>query len=191
MLQDTIIYFDICAVVILAIIFFSMLFRKMTKGASNISFISLVFVSMVTAVIDLLCNLYALYLLNPAGRYSFIYLLNCLYFIFRNLTTPLYLVYIISISSTWFLFKRSNLRKFVLTAPLLLLAFLIVFNKYTGWIFTLDENCVYHRGPFIFILYLIACFYIIYGSSYLTRHWKILPKKHFVALFCVFLMNLA
>lgn len=187
---DRIIYFDICAVIILIIIFLSMFFRRMTKGASNISFIILTFVSIVTAITDLLCTLYLTVLPITQENFSFRYFLHCCYFIFRNLTTPMYLVYIISISSSWYLFKKNNLRKLILIVPFTILLILVVTNKYTNLIFTFDENMLYERGSRIDLLYFISGIYLLYGIVYLFKYWRLLSRNQFVALLCMFPINL-
>lgn len=188
---DRIIYFDVCAVIILTIIFFSMFFRKMTKGASNISFIVLTFVSILTAITDLLCSLYLTVWPITQENYTFRYILHCLYFILRNLSTPMYLVYIISISSSWYLFKKNIFRKLVLFVPFLVLVLLVVTNNYTNLIFIFDENMLYQRGPGIGLLYLISGIYMLYGISYLVKYWKLLTRNQFIALLCMFPINLA
>ena len=81
----------------------------MIKGHSNISFILILIVSLLTAIIDLWCSLYTSVLPRTESNLSFRYVLHCLYFIFRNLTIFGYVSYIISVSSSWIIFKESKL----------------------------------------------------------------------------------
>lgn len=54
--------------------------------------------------------------------------------------------------------------------PGALMMVLIIVNIFTGWIFSYDENGVYHRGFLYMVVYLIIVLYAVVGFVYLGRY---------------------
>lgn len=109
------------------------------------------------------------YMLDTLGRYV------CM----RNITVPRTLNYILDIgyfflfvlSAVWWLIYSGTIRnrnyyidkknKVIIFIPAIIVFILLVLSCFTGWIFTIDINGVFHRGP-IFPVYVIVSFgYII------------------------------
>ena len=180
--SDRIIYFDICAIIILTVLLVSLVARKMIKGNSYTSFMFILIVSLLTAGIDLLCSLYATVLPRTQSNLAFRYVIHCLYFIFRNFAPLAYVAYIISVSSSWILFKENKMQTVILFAPYGLLFLLVSTNIFTGLVFSFDEEMLYQRGEGIFFLYAVAAFYLIYAIYYLLRCRTLFSKSQFVAL---------
>ena len=180
--SDRIIYFDICAIIIFSVLLVSLVARKMIKGNSYTSFMFILIVSLLTAVIDLLCSLYATVLPRTQGNLNFRYTMHCLYFIFRNFTPFAYIAYIISVSSSWILFKENKIQTVILVTPYILLFVLVCTNCFTGFIFSFDEEMLYQRGKGIYFLYVVAAFYLIYAVYYLLRCRSLFSRSQFVAL---------
>ena len=57
-----------------------------------------------------------------------------------------------------------SLKKLAYAAPVFMLIILNVFSIWTGWIFSVDANNVYHRGPLIWFQHLIGSTYVILPS---------------------------
>lgn len=190
MFLDRIIYFDICAVIILIIIFLSMMIRKMTKGTSNIFFLIVLVVCIFTAFIDLWCTLYSSVLPMTQKNLCLRYIIHCLYFIFRNFSMFAFVAYIISVSGSWFLFKENKIQIVILVTPYIILLFLVLSNIFTKAIFYFDEQMLYQRGPAILLLYVIAGFYMVYGVCFLIRYRKLFSRNQFIALISMIPINL-
>ena len=180
--SDRIIYFDICAVIIFTVLLVSLVARKMIKGNSYTSFMFILIVSLLTAAIDLLCSLYATVLPRTQGNLTFRYIIHCLYFIFRNFAPLAYVSYIISVSSSWILFKENKYQAVILFTPYIILFLIVCTNCFTGFVFSFDEEMLYQRGKGIWSLYAVAAFYLIYAVYYLLRCRTLFSRSQFVAL---------
>ncbi len=52
----------------------------------------------------------------------------------------------------------------------------------TGWIFRLDAQNVYHRGPLFAVIPAVSFLYLLFGYILIIRNRKALEKRHFLAL---------
>lgn len=99
------------------------------------------------------------------------------YFATHNLVIPLMCLYILSIAKSWR--ETSLLVKLTFVIPLTVVDLLILVNLWTGWLFTFTQDGVYQRGKFIFVVYLIAGYYLIYlvGLIYAYRKYYSFSRK--------------
>ncbi len=119
----------------------------------------------------------------------FRYVLFYLYFLFRNLTTPLYQLFICAITDTWHILVKNKRMKGILIIPYLLDCVVLLSNPFHHKVFYFDQNLVYARGPLIYVLYLISFFYLVYGTAYLFKSKKSLTTDKFVALILMYPLN--
>ena len=162
----------------------------MVKGFSNLSFILILIVSLLTAIIDLWCSLYTSVLPRTESNLSFRYVLHGLYFIFRNFSMFAYVSYIISVSSSWILFKESKVRLAFLVLPYVFLFVSICTNCFSDFFFYFDNEMQYQRGDGVVFLYLVAGFYMFFAIYYLLRYRQLFSKNQFVALSSMIPINL-
>lgn len=185
-----IIYFDIASILVLVIIIFSLVVRKMTRGRTNRIFLLLLSTILLATVCDCWGEMYGGWLpLNESTRF----IQNLLfigYFIFRNLTVPLYLLFLCSVTDTWHILKKRMSFKLILTVPYAIVFSLIITNPVHHMVFTFDENHLYQRGVLLYLLYIVSFFYMIYGILYLVEYKKILRKDKFIVLMFMFPFNL-
>ena len=66
--MERVLYFDICAIVIMLILFASIFLHKMTKGAVNRSFLYGIVCCLLAAVFDVCCEMYGVWI--PIRRES-------------------------------------------------------------------------------------------------------------------------
>ncbi len=92
---------------------------------------------------------------------TILYLLNEIYFIFHTLLSLMFTLYIIDITGA---LKEKGRRFFcIFGSPLLLAELMIITNPFTKLLFYIDENMNYNRGDCMWVLYVIAVAYVIYG----------------------------
>lgn len=180
--MELIVYFDICAAIILIILLCSMFFRGLTEGASSRF---LILMLGITLAADL-CEIYATSL-DIAGNYGVkstvpLYILNTVYLLLHNFTIAAYMLYIISLADTWHRIKNKWLLKTVLLFPYPTIVILLATNPFTKIIFYIDENSHYVRGPFIFLLYLCALYNMCVCTVYMIKHRQLFTKGKFVSL---------
>ena len=88
------------------------------------------------------------------------WLVNAAYFMFLELSAFSWFIYAEVVESKDILHDR---RKFLLSSiPQWMLALLLVVSAFNGWIFSVDETGVYHRGPLFFVQLLCSYGYVLY-----------------------------
>ncbi|MCH5350137.1 MAG: GGDEF domain-containing protein [Oscillospiraceae bacterium] len=186
-----VIYFDICAAVILVILFCSMVFRKLTEGIAS----RFLFALLGIAFVSTLSEIYAT-ALDIAGNYGVnsivpMYILNTSYLLFHNFTIAAYMLYIISLADTWHRIRGRMLLKTLLLFPYPLITILLAVNPFTKIIFYIDENSHYVRGSYIHLLYLCAFYNMCVCTVYLIRHRKLFTRGKFISLMLMLPMEVA
>ncbi len=177
------IYFDICAVIILLMLVFSVYFRKMTVGLTNRLFIVLIFVTLATAVSDILS------VVVPYGGGSASVLCSAfqyLYLLLRNSMSPVYILYLISLTDTWHKLNKSLVFKLFLVVPYSVILVTLVSNFFTGAVFSFDGNGAYTRGPAMPVLYVCSFTYLVTGIGYIIRYKKLFKAEKLLALCAIF-----
>ena len=111
-----IIYFDLCAIPLFLMILYICYARKMTRGSANQLFIFLVSLSLISTLADLgMETLDNMVPLSEAGRLT-VSILAYVYLSMRNASTVVMLLFLLALTRTIFLIKRSWIR-FVFFAP--------------------------------------------------------------------------
>ena len=113
-----------------------------------------------------------------------------LYFIFRNITPLIYLLYIVSVTDTWHILQNRKWLKLIFLLPICVSMALIFTNPLSHRLFYYDTRFVYHRGPFINILYYISAIYALYGVVYLYYYRKILKVEQVFVLASLYPFNI-
>ena len=163
--MDKLIHFDICALILLLVLLFSVIIRKMTNGLTNRMFL----VVMATMFASTLFNIWAVTLDNSGNaNHVFLYISHTGYLFTHNLTTPAYVMYIISLSDTWHKMLKNKIQMTLLIAPFTILTAALIVNLFTDCVFEISNNA-YIRGDLFFILYIVAVYYMIFGVVYLFR----------------------
>ncbi len=190
------IYFNVCAIVILLILAFSTFFRKMANGTTGHLFVTLLAVSMGTVLCDTLSitmDNHAVYrpeIVTAASngiRYAAHYCYLCL----RSLITPVYIVYLISLTDTWHKLRKGRTMKLLLTVPYILIIAAMVINLFNSSLFYFNTDQSYTRGPIFPLLYVCAAIYMTYGFVYVMKYKKLFSLDKLVSLYAIFPLNLA
>ncbi len=176
--MEKLVQFDLCALLLLILLLFSTIFRRMTKGLSNKMFLLI----LGTMLFATLFNILAITLDNSGvANELLLYISHTGYLAFHTMTTPAYVLYVISLSDTWHKLENSMLQKLLLTTPLAALLVMLIVNYFTGSIFTL-ENHVYKREELFFLLYVVAVYYMILGLAFLFVYRKLLSKVKIISI---------
>lgn len=177
-------YFDLCSLIILGIIFYSLISRKVIVGSSNITFAILGLCIFITTFFDIFNALFSNQInfifsyKNYFTRYFFLYG----YYIFRNITLPVYEIYLLVISGGWSYFRK---RKWILALcliPYFILVVMVITNTFYHNVFYVNENYEYTRCHDSIYFYFIGIFYFIMGFVILFRYKKVFPRDKYVSL---------
>jgi len=172
------IHLDIAALLILVIILISQFTRRMSKGTTNHFFIALVIMTILSGAADIwavvLDNAGALNLgLRTAA--------HTLYLLAYNTISPLFLMYVISLTSTWEKITSNKAAACALTLPYLGVIGLLVSNLFTYSIFTFVDG-VYTTMPLSFLPYTMARINILISIAYIIIYRRLFTTRKLIAL---------
>lgn len=184
-----ILYFDVAAFLILVIIMFSLVFRKMLSGRSNRFYAILLIQILLTTIADFWSESYGVWIPATESNMPIRSVLCYFYFFLRNLTTPVYQVYICSVTDTWHILKKRKSLQLMLIVPYVIISLAFITNPFHHMTFYFDENLVYHRGILLYVPYVASLFYLVCGVVYLTKYRKIVTKDKFIALMLMYPLN--
>ncbi len=179
-------YFDFCATIILMILLFTMIFRRMTSGRLNKAFIALLIVILCTTVFDAVSTSHLSAITDPQRKESVRMAASTLYFVFRILEGPVYIYFVGMLTGTWSRFRRNNVFFGVLVAPYILSLILLVINLPTKIFFSYTSEGKYHREVPIYIFYLIGLFYLLTALFMLLKARNLLESDKLMAMFSIF-----
>ncbi len=172
---------DYAALILLVVLLASTIFRRMTKGTSNHAFLFILLSTLAAVIFDI----WAIHLDNvgrpiPVAQYT----MHLGYLLCHNLTTPAYVVYIISLADVWHKVRKSKIQLAMLMIPYIALIIGMITNTFTNCIFSV-VNGVYRREEFFPLLYMLAGYYIILGMIYLYKYYRFLSAGKIAALTAV------
>ena len=183
-----IIYFDMCALILTAVAAFSIIFRKMVHGVSNKLFILLVSILFADIVFDLWAvSLDTAQVSNMILRYAS----HTGYLVLRNITIPVYTLYIISLTDTWHKIKGKVTTGVFMTFPITLILIALGFNAFTKDMFYIDENLRYTRGEFFWLVYICALSYVGFGLFYIVKYRRLFRTGQFISLLSIYPLTIA
>ncbi len=176
--MGNIVHFDVAAVIMLLIMFVVSLTRKSYKGTRNRIFQLLIVTTMLGAVFNVItAGLENYSCTNDVLLYSF----KTLYLIFHNFATPVYVMYIVSLTRTWHKFKKYIGLSVLASLPYVFVIGSIIVTPFTGFLYSYN-NGVFDRKPVMILIYIVAAFYLILGVYYVVRYRRIMKKKTIVIL---------
>ena len=185
--MNAIIHFDVAAVVLLLILLYTVISRKMTKGVPDKLFISLILITLGSALADTAAILLDGYAASPEGTEALLPALYCshsIYLILHNYTTVLYLLFIVSLTDTWHKLKNHKLLCFIFWLPIAVITLIIAVNPFTGILFYF-EDLVYTRGMFFPLMYEVAALYAVAALCYLVCHRKLFTVRKMASVVAI------
>lgn len=183
-----IIYFDICSILISIVFIISTIIKRNLKGRNNYLMFAIIILTFVASVSNLGNSLIANYAVPSPTYRVLVHVCNDLYFIAHNLILPIYIFFIYS-TIGFFHVLQSN--KFLLRAWTVLTAvdiLAVIFNAFVPVLYSIDEACLYQRGPLIYLFYGVAFIFFIWGTSILIKYKKFVRNDKFFVLILLYLI---
>ena len=185
-----VIFFDITAIIIVSFEIVAIYLRKMTYGRNSRLFLFLLICVLVSSIMDFVSLYFSNFVSITSSTIIICAMADYLYFIFRNITPLIYLLYIVSVTDTWHILQNRKWLKLIFLLPVCVSMALIFTNPLSHGLFYYDTRFVYHRGPFINILYYISAIYALYGVVYLYYYRKILKVEQVFVLASLYPFNI-
>lgn len=168
--MENLVHFDIAAVIMLFIMLTTSLFSKRAKNTASYIYLTLVGITMVAA----LFNVFTIALENMKTDNTVLYTtVRTIYLLFHNTATPVYVMYVISLTRTWHKFKLKPYMGIILLIPYCIIAGIIVTNPFTDILFSY-ENGTLHKMDTANTLYMFALFYVLLAFVYIIIYHKTL-----------------
>lgn len=160
------------------IILISQFTRRMSKGTTNHFFIALVIMTILSGAADIWAVV-----LDNAGSLNLRLCTSAhtLYLLAYNTISPLFLMYVISLTSTWEKITSNKAAACALTLPYLGLIGLLVSNLFTHSIFTFVDG-VYTTMPLSFLPYTMARINILISIAYIIIYRRLFTARKLIAL---------
>lgn len=186
--MDKFIAFDLSAFLLMAVLLFTTVTRRMTHGKENRFFLA----TLVSLFLTIIFDIWSLILDNYVeGALTQKYVAHSLYLFFHSLMVLVYIGYIVSLADIWHQLKRGILHKILLPLPILTVTIFLIANAFTHNTFYMDEAGKYTRGTFFPVLYLAGFAYAIYGIFFIIANRSLFKRSRFWALMSVFILVFA
>ena len=182
------IYFELAAIPLYVVLFVTTIYRRMTKGRSNVLFLLLTFCSLAAVIADLIGTIDDRTILASDFGLAFVKGGEYVYFLTRNGINVLYLLFIFSVTRTWHRLRGTG-KKLILLFPYVVIVTMILSNPFTDAVFTITVENAYKRGPYIGVIYICAASYMLFGIIYLTVNKRVLERDEWVALYTMNVLN--
>ena len=162
----------------------------MTRGKSNVLYILLAAIVFLSGVFDILRIYFPLRLPHTPNSQVQIYIYNYLYSIFRNLSTPVYILFIFSVCGMWHEFNKDILLKLTWGVPVFAVLAIIIMNIFTHKLFIITPELVYVRGPWLSYMRICAVWILAYSVICLIYNRNMISRQKFFLLLTLCPINI-
>ena len=191
--MNKVLYFNICAIPIYIIIIITTIYRRMTVGRSNRLYLGVAvcaFTACLAACMSEIVEKTGFATMPPDESTIFwIKFAEYIYFAARNATSLVYLLFVISMTKSWYKINHP-IKKLIIYAPYIVILVMLVLNEKTDWVFLVTPDKGYHRGTQILILYIMSFSYMVFGTFHLLIHRKSLDRIEWISLMSMYFINL-
>lgn len=185
-----IIYFNLCAIMAMTALALAILLRKLVKGRTNRIFIILLAVIIISGIADSWNLLYGPVIMPHTFNTKIRRVLINLYFITRNGTTPLYILYVASYMGIWHKVVGKTKLHLFWAIPIVIDLGVLFSNAFNGLVFSFSDNFEYQRGPLLYVLYVVAFYYLLLSLVMLVKHRYLLPRGKYIILLVFLPVNI-
>lgn len=146
---------NICCIIIFLIMFLDIRRRNVTKDQK------IYFFFLLTAVIFCISDMlnYTLMGRNNEAIKPILYIVDTFYF--SSSVIASYLWYIFCLEKLGFRSDKRHIVRHIMGIPIILFVIIASLSPLLGWIFTIDDANIYHRGSAIWIHWIVAWGYIL------------------------------
>ena len=189
--MNRIIAFDVCSAAILLFLILSLYIRHVTRGITNKIFLVLLFTVFVSALSSITSTIYPYYNVATDTNVEILYTITYLYFISRNLTAPLFVLFTIAASGSWHKFKTKKSMMLGWGIPVLVVICSLLLNPFLHNVFFISSDMQYHRGPYILIVYINSFIVLLQAIFVVVKHKAVFSQVKYYAMLALVPVSLA
>ena len=109
-----------------------------------------------------------------------IHVLQFLYFSTHFAIAPMFALYIILVCNVQFRFSKRARR--ITGTPFVLMELMVLIIPVYNIVYTIDENLYFHRGPGVYVAYIVSGTYIVFSIVALFFYWNALTNVKRIAI---------
>lgn len=176
--------FDSAALIMLAVLFVTVVIRKMTKGTSNRLFLLQILIAVISTSFDI----FAVTLDNyNSQNYFLLYLAHTGYLMVHNVHPFIHMLFVISLTDTWHKIFRSPAKIILFALPYSVDFILLVTNPFTHLMFTVENG--YTHEVLFHTLYICIIPYVILNIVYVLRYRVLFNRRKIFSLFSMTVLS--
>lgn len=186
--MDYILTYNYCAIFNLLIIIITFYSKRYIPNQQNRLYSYLIWVSFLGTVVDIMSSMGS----NHPLDFSLVYLnlTNYGYYILHNLMPFIFCVYTLALGGIHYRDLKPA-KKAAIFLPIIITLLFIFSTPFTQGVFYIDSNGNHFRGRYLFILYLIAFYYLAYSIIYTAFCKDVIPAGAKKAIFAFITLNSA
>ena len=185
-----ILYYDVCAFIILILVIMSCVLKKMFHGRNNGLFYLMVMVIMIAIIADFGAGYMKTYAEPTEVNKFMTYLWHYLYFAAQNLILPSYMPFIYSNIGMWHEFGKNKAVRIVWYASIFVNAVVLLSNLVYQYVFYIDDELNYHRLKGLSIFYIMTFVIMLFEISVMIRYRAIIRKDKLVVMLLLYPITL-
>ncbi len=183
--MEKIISFDYSALLVMVVLLFTTITRRMIQGKENKFFLATLICALLTIFSDSGCIFLEKYLTEVSDIQ---YVFHTAYLFFHSFLILIYISYIVSLADIWHRLKKSLFHKVFFPLPITIVTFSLMVNFFNHSIFYIDATGTYHRGELFPLIYVAGFAYAVYGIFFIVSNRVIFRRSHFWSLMSVFIL---
>ena len=180
-----IIVFDLCAILVSAILLISSVSRKEYASRTNRIILGFLVTTIIAAAMDCLNGVVASYFPVSDANIKLLYWLNFLYFAAHNLVLFFYVLYIYSSVEIWHRFKDDIRLKIQFWVIFAMMYIPLLFNGTFVSVYYISDDMKYVRGPGIVIFYVCHLLLAVWGIAVLYKYRRLIHLDKIISLILV------
>lgn len=147
--------------------------KRLQKVQSVLLLIIMINISL-SAVTDIISNYIENTTIARGGIFALQYGTQMAFFIFHITLAPLYALYVMMVNGIGL---NKRVRDFIpILIPMIVAEVLIIINPFTNWMFYYNGNKNFVRGPYEFIIYGVAAFYLVLALYFMVKYRTAVTK---------------
>ncbi len=186
-----ILYYDICAFIILLLVMGSCVLKRMFRGRTN----GLFYLVVLTMMFSTLGDFWGAYIQNYSEHTilnrNISYIWQYLYFFAHNMLLPVYLPYIYSNIGLWREFTGNKKIRIIWYASMIINNVALLGNLFVHYIFEVNDDLEYIRHDGIYIFYVTSALFMIFEMGILLKHRRIIRKDKFMVMMSLYPVSIA
>jgi EAL domain-containing protein (putative c-di-GMP-specific phosphodiesterase class I) len=177
-----IVYFDICAIVLSLTVLAFLIVKHYTKDRTNRLIITLAALILSAAVLDLFDSSFGTYIRQSGSNAGIQLASNSIFYIVRNMTTPVYALFLFSFMGIWHKLKKVRTYLLLIIVPGVVIISAVIWNLFSRKVFDISEEGVYTRGGYIDIIYIAAAVYLLFLIYIIIKYRRTVRRSEVLML---------